>query len=73
MHNLIGNQTSKRVSKPAANQLGEQLQQYVETIAEEAISIAEKEGYQTVQEKHIREALQNNTKTEHQQKYNLKT
>ena len=57
MHNLIGNQTSKRVSKNAAHQLGEQLQQYAENIAKEATQLAKEDGYQTIQQKHIREAL----------------
>jgi histone H3/H4 len=69
MHNLIVNQTSKRVSNNAANKLGEQLQEYAENIAKEATQLANEDGYQTVQQKHIREALLNNSKVVHHQEF----
>lgn len=57
MHNLIQDQTSKRISKSAADQLGKLLERFSGDIAEEAITIAQKDGYQTVQQKHVRQAL----------------
>lgn len=58
IHNLIRDQTGKRVSKSAANQLGEVLEQFAGDVAEEAIALAKDDGYQTVQKKHIKQALQ---------------
>jgi histone H3/H4 len=73
MRNLIKGQTSKRVSKQASNQLGEVLEGFATQIAEEAIQQAKQEGYQTVQQKHIRHALHNNMNREHEQEYSLNT
>ena len=57
MHQLIKSEGDKRVSEPASIELGELLEQFAEDIAEKAIALANDEGYQTVKEEHIREAL----------------
>ncbi|WP_123539365.1 histone [Halosimplex salinum] len=57
IHNLIGDQGNKRVSQASANELGKLLEKYAGDIAEEAITNAEEQGYQTIKENHIRNAL----------------
>jgi histone H3/H4 len=57
MHNLIRNQGDLQVSEPSATELGEILERFAGDIAEVAIEKAQKEGYQTVKEEHIRQAL----------------
>jgi histone H3/H4 len=57
MHLLIKNQTGKRVSKQAADLLDEKLGEFGSRIAEEAVKIAQEDAYQTVQAKHIQDAL----------------
>jgi histone H3/H4 len=37
--------------------LGELLDRFAGDVAEEAVALAEEDGYQTVQQKHIRQAL----------------
>jgi len=57
MNTLLKQTTSKRVSKEAANQLGEVLEKFSEDVAKDAVSLAAEDGYQTVKPDHIREAL----------------
>ncbi|MFC4550231.1 MULTISPECIES: histone [Halorussus] len=57
LHHLIHDQTSKRVSKSAADKLAKTLERFAGDIAEEAIAVAQEDGYQTVKRKHVRRAL----------------
>lgn len=57
MHQLIKNQGDKRVSEAAASELGQELEQYAERVAEEAVAVAEEEGYQTIKDRHLRTVL----------------
>lgn len=57
MHNLIREQGDKRVSEDSADHLGEILERFAGDIAEVAVEIARENGYQTVKEEHIQEAL----------------
>lgn len=69
MDNLLKQETSKRVSKEAANQLGSVLEEFSEEVAEHAVSIAAEEGYQTVKPRHIKTALNQYRKRDIQQSY----
>jgi histone H3/H4 len=57
VHRLIEDEGEKRVSEDAANELGEVLEQFAGDVAEEAIAVAEEDGYKTVQRDHVRKAL----------------
>lgn len=57
IHRLIKDQGDKRVSEPASVELGEILERFAGDIAEEAIALANEDGYQTVKREHIRQAL----------------
>jgi len=57
IHNLIRSQGDLRVSEPSATELGEILERFAGDIAEVAIEAANEEGYQTVKQEHIRQAL----------------
>jgi histone H3/H4 len=57
MHSLIQDQSDKQVSKSAADQLGKLLEKFAGDLAAEANAVAKEDGYQTVQGKHIRHAL----------------
>jgi histone H3/H4 len=57
MHNLIRNQTGKRVSENAADELGEILERFAGDAAEEAIALASQDGYKTIKQEHIQQAL----------------
>lgn len=57
MHQLIKNQGDKRVSEQASVELGEILELFAADVAEEAIALAQDEGYQTVKEEHVKKAL----------------
>jgi len=57
IHRLIKDQGDKRVSEPASVELGEILERFAGDAAEEAIALANKDGYKGVNRKHIREAL----------------
>lgn len=54
---LLKEETDKQVSEPSANQLGEVLEEFTEDVAKDAITLASKDGYQTVKPEHIRTAL----------------
>ena len=54
---LLKQETDKRVSKGASNQLGDVLEKFSEDVAEHAISLATEDGYQTVKTQHIKQAL----------------
>jgi len=69
MRLLIKSQCDIRVSEKAATELGEHLEKFTEEIAEDAVAVAREDGYQTVQGKHLKEAL--NQKFETEVKYNL--
>jgi histone H3/H4 len=56
VHRLIKAQSDKRVFEAASNKLGDILETFAGDIAEEAVALAEEEGYQTIKRKHIREA-----------------
>ncbi|MXR40065.1 histone [Halobaculum sp. WSA2] len=66
---LLKQETDKRVSESAANQLGEVLEKFSEDIASDAISLAAEEGYQTVKQEHIKTALDQYLDREIQQSY----
>jgi histone H3/H4 len=57
MDTLLKQETDKRVSEGASNQLGEVLEKFSEDVATDAISLASEDGYQTVKPRHIRTAL----------------
>lgn len=57
IHRLIKGQGDKRVSEQAAIELGQELQQYAEEVAQKAATCAQEEGYQTVKDRHIRAIL----------------
>lgn len=69
MANLLKQETDKRVSEPAANQLGNVLDEFGGEVAEHAVSIADEDGYQTVKTKHIRTALNQYRNRDIQQSY----
>ena len=54
---LLKQETDKRVSEGASNQLGDVLEKFSEDVAKDAISLATEDGYQTVKPEHIRTAL----------------
>jgi len=57
MDTLLKQETDKRVSEGAANQLGDVLEKFSEDVAQDAISLASEDGYQTVKRQHIKQAL----------------
>lgn len=57
IHRLIKSEGDKRVSEPAANELGDILETFAGDVAEEARAIAQENGYKTVKQEHIKEAL----------------
>ena len=57
MKNVLGSQTEKRISKPSAKALGEEIEEKGETVAKKAIEIAEDKDRKTVRKEDIREAL----------------
>lgn len=56
MKRKIKGETNKRVSEPAAEELGEELDEYGQKIAEKAIKVAEEDGRKTVRGTDILEA-----------------
>jgi histone H3/H4 len=54
---LLKQETDKQVSEAAANQLGDVLEKFSEDVAQDAISLAAEDGYQTVKNRHIKKAL----------------
>jgi len=66
---LVKQETDKRISEGAANQLGEVLEKFTEDVAKDAISLASKDGYQTVKPEHIRTALDRYKNRDIQQSY----
>lgn len=48
MRRLIKGQGDKRVSEPASIKVGEVLERFLGDVAEEAIALANEEGYHTV-------------------------
>jgi len=57
MHQFIKDRCGKQVSRESADELGEILERFAGDVAEEAIALAKEDGYQTVKQKHVREAL----------------
>jgi len=57
MKSLIKTQTSKRVSKDGANEMGVLVEKHAKNISEEAIEIAEEKGRKTVRDEDIRDAI----------------
>lgn len=53
----LKNEGNKRVSREAANALGQELEDYVEEVAEDALEIMESKDRVTVREEDIKEAL----------------
>jgi len=66
---LLKQETDKRVSEPAANQLGDVLEKFSEDIAQDAISLASEDGYQTVKRRQIKQALKPVNNREIEQSY----
>lgn len=66
---LLKQETDKRVSESAANQLGEVLEKFCEDVASDAISLASQDGYQTVKSKPITRALKQVQHREYHQSY----
>ena len=58
MRFLIQDQTGKRVSESAAVALGKYLEEFAESIAEEATDNMDEQGYTSVKPEDIQEALQ---------------
>lgn len=57
MHELIKSQGDKRVSEQASVELGEILERFAGDVVEEAIELANEDGYKTVKREYIRKAL----------------
>lgn len=57
MKDLIKSETSKRVSKGAAEELREVLETYAGDISEQAIKVAKDDGRKTVRGEDVRNAL----------------
>jgi len=57
MKEVINQQTDKRVSKDAADRLGEIIETFAGDVSEEAKAIAEENGRKTVRGEDIRQAL----------------
>lgn len=57
MKDLIKSETSKRVSKGAAEELREVLETYAGDISEQAINVAKDDGRKTVRGEDVRDAL----------------
>ena len=57
IHQLIRSQGDKRVGEPASKEMRETLEKIAADIAEEAITVANEEVYQTIKKKHIRKAI----------------
>ncbi len=55
---LVSSQTSKKVSKPAAEQIGKEIEQRGETIAEKAVKYAQQDNRVTVRKEDIKQAIQ---------------
>lgn len=62
MKKALKKETSKRVSKDAADKLGEILENEGTELAEEAEKIAEEDGRETVRQSDIKQALRNQKK-----------
>lgn len=57
MKNLIKDNTEKRASRGAAEELGTILETFAGDVAEEAIHLAEQDGLKTVRRGHVKEGL----------------
>jgi len=55
-HGLIGKETSKRISKPAANAIGQELSEFGLDVSNRAIEIANEKGRKTVRAEDIKDA-----------------
>lgn len=57
MKEIIKQQTGKRVSKNAGQELGEVIETFAGDVAEEAIALAENDGRKTLKARDVRQAL----------------
>ncbi len=57
MKNLLGSQTEKRISKPGAIALGEEIEEKAERVAKKSIEIAEDKDRKTVRKEDVRDAV----------------
>lgn len=57
MKEIVKNNSDKRVSKEAAEELGEVLERFAGDVSEEAKAVAKRDGRKTVRKEDVREAL----------------
>lgn len=71
-HKFLKNQTDKRVSQAAAEEIGEFMDDWTSEIAEKAWNLAQLEGYtETVKQRHVKKALEDKIQTDHNWKLEI--